>query len=132
VTKVGQFMEQKQLNSVEEIAKKMLKDGMDVYKGVKYTNLPLLEVKKDTRARRVKLFFENLQYKKMLRDELKVSYGMKHTQAKNAIRESTISEALDAFPDVLMHDSIEDTARIVYLQYFETVKSKRKGKRHES
>lgn len=66
----------------------------------------------------MKLFFEKLRYKKMLRDELKVSYGMKHAQAKRAIRNSTISEALNAFPDVLMHDSIEDTARIVYLQYF--------------
>ena len=68
----------------------------------------------------MKLFFEKLKYKKMLKDELKVSYGMKNAQAKRAIRKSTISKALDAFPDVLMHDSIEDTARTVYLQHFNT------------
>lgn len=68
----------------------------------------------------MKLFLEKMKYKKMLRDELKVSYGMKHSQAKKAIRESTINDALNAFPEVLMHDSVEDTARIVYLQNFET------------
>lgn len=66
----------------------------------------------------MKLFFQKMHYKKMVRDVLKVTYGMKHGQAKNAIRQSTINEALNAYPEIQMHDSVEDTARIVYLQYF--------------
>lgn len=59
-----------------------------------------------------------MKYKRMLKDVLRVTYGMYPAQAKEAIRNSTISEALNAFPDVLMHDSVENTARIVYLKYF--------------
>lgn len=66
----------------------------------------------------MRLFFEKMRYKKMLRDVLKVTYGMTHGQARNAIRRSTINEALNAYPDIQLHDSIEDTARLVYMQSF--------------
>lgn len=66
----------------------------------------------------MRLFFEKMKYKKMLRDVLKVTYGMTHGQAKEAIRKSTISKVLDKYPKIQMHDSIEDTARLVYMQSF--------------
>ncbi len=68
--------------------------------------------------RLMRLFFEKMRYKKMLRDVLKVTYGMTHMQAKSAVRKSTVNVALKVYPEILMHDAVEDTARIVYLQYF--------------
>lgn len=67
---------------------------------------------------KLKLGFEKMRYKKMLRDVLKVTYGMTHGQAKEAIRKSTIRKVLDKYPQIQMHDSVEDAARIVYMQSF--------------
>lgn len=67
---------------------------------------------------KLKLVFKKMRYKKMLRDVLKVTYGMTHGQAKKAIRKSTVNGALNKYAEIQLHDSAEDTARIVYMQSF--------------
>lgn len=63
-------------------------------------------------------FLEKIRYMKMIRDVLKVTYGMTNGQAKKAIRKSTVNGTLNKYPEIQLHDSVEDTARIVYMQNF--------------